>query len=187
MCCLTCTYYDPTEPAAHKIARESGQCESQCGKEWDWHTAFRYVQSHSRGEPLYGVCRFNPEGVKKPSWDICGQHRPVLDVNSNGWGIQEYKQQCGLMEWSRKQYLNIRDKVGRDARDYASREILRGENRDLRRQLAVARKRSASRLARLQKAAKVKPEKNESVVVVTPLRLVANGSEVQPHDREEAA
>lgn len=185
MCCLTCTYFDPTEPEAHKIAREAGRCEAHCGKEWNWLTAIHYVQEHV--EPLHGVCRFSPEGVKKSSWGVCGQHKPILDPQDNRRGVTafrpgDYSYSCkGLIEWSQEQYRNIKqDKLQSHLTRQETRELER-QNRELRRQLVTARKRSASRLAKLQKVAKVEPkpvELNEPVAVLesaTPLRLVVNG------------
>lgn len=182
MCCLTCTYFDPTEPVEHKVRREAGLCEAHCGNEWSWHTALRYVQSHA--EPLHGVCRFNPEGVQKSSWGVCGQHKPVLNPQNNGWGITEYKSGAydydhrGLMEWARQQYLNIKE--DKKSFDRERVEHLEEVNQALRKQLTTARKRSASRLARLQKAAKAEPKPVEVIEApapqpVAPLRLVANG------------
>jgi hypothetical protein len=169
MCCLTCAYFDPIEPEAHKIARESGQCEAHCGREWDWYTAFRYIQSHE--EPLHGICRHNPVNVSKPSWGVCGQHKPVLSPD-NGWGVRAFGRDSdhSLLDWARKQYLNIK----RGPENRREQELLEQQNRELRRQLAIARKRSASRLAKLQKGAK--PKSVEPNVLPEPqLRLVVNG------------
>lgn len=170
MCCLTCAYFDPIESSEHRKEREANRCTSQCGKQWDWHTAFHYVGAHE--EPLFGICRHAPEGLRKASWDVCGQHYPVLPSLDNGWGVREFGSKDNdrsLMEFAQEQYLTIKNfnKTSENGRIAALEE----QNRALRKQLATARKRSAVRLARLQKAAK--PIK-EARSVQPQLRLVAN-------------
>lgn len=163
MCCLTCAYFDPIEPEFHKKQREAGQCQSACGKKWHWHTAFRYVMEHDQNRPLQGACRLNPQPMAKASWDFCGQHEPVLD-ESNGWGIRKFNPQSGersLKEWANRQYWNIR-KGGDEGNHFNKRtRELEESNAELRRQLATARKRSAARLAKLQKNTTKKPKKTK--------------------------
>jgi hypothetical protein len=169
MCCLTCSYFQAIEPPEHKAAREAGRCEGSCGKEWNWRTAILYVRNHK--EPLKGFCRFNPLAVETSPWGACGQHRPVLGKD-NGWGIRAFdgERDCGLMEWAIKGY---RDLMRGDSGDWSSRRLnyLEEMNGQLRQQLAAARKRSASRLARLQKNKKPRPE--PKLPEPSMLRLVA--------------
>lgn len=176
MCCLTCAYFNPTEPPEHKVEREANRCASRCGNEWNWHTAFRYVAEHDA--LLHGVCIHDPKKREMASWDVCGQHIPVLS-GENGWGLREFKsseRDRSLVEWARDQYWMI--KAGGPNRNTRVAE-LEAQNQSLRNQLATARKRSASRLARLQKAAKpakpTKPTKTDEPLQPQ-LRLVANAS-----------
>ena len=176
MCCLTCKYFDPTEPPEHKAAREAGNCEESCGKKWNCFTVFRFVQRHQDAR-LAGLCRFNPDPLKVWSWHACAQHQPVLDPLANGWGITafgqhrttggHYNEQLSLTEWAAQQFWAIKRKEGDQTYQDQRISDLETSNRLLRNQLASARKRSASRLARLQK--KPKPDKPQP----QPLRLVA--------------
>ena len=171
MCCLTCSYFSATEPPEHKAAREAGRCESSCGKEWSWATVFRYVQNHDT--TLSGYCRLNPNMQPVVSWEVCGQHRLVCG-RDNGWGLHAFdieKGQVSLVEWARRQYWHVKRNEG-DWR-YRRMSELERTNGELRQQLAVARKRSASRLARLQKLQNKRPKPEPKLPEPSVLRLVA--------------
>ena len=159
MCCLTCAYFQAVEPPEHKAAREAGKCEGACGDKWDWHTVFRYVQNHK--EPLKGFCLLNPVPTPTTPRNACGQHKPVLGSN-NGWGVRAYDERDrGLVEWATQQYRNV---VLKEYVTWEQERInhLQTMNTRLRQQLATARKRSESRLARLQKQ-KRKPDRKSVV------------------------
>jgi hypothetical protein len=140
-----------------------------CGKEWNWHAAFRFVGSHE--ELLHGVCRLDPARIGKSSWDVCSRHQPVLE-DENGWGVRKF-QSGSLVEWGRKQYLNIKEFSARSKQRKSEFEKVSDENASLRRQLAAARKRSAGRLARLQKVAEPEAAKSPDLQPASPLRLVS--------------
>jgi hypothetical protein len=151
MSCLVCKYFQPTEPEDHRRRRESGQCESNCGKEWNQYTAVRYYKNHKRG--LQGWCMFYPKPEQKESGHVCAQiDVPDYFYNSH-WGLERIEPREHLFEWARKQMTNL---VQTSWENRRIRE-LDETNMELRRQLAAARKVSASRLARLQK--QPKPEK----------------------------
>jgi hypothetical protein len=171
MCCLTCSYFEATEPPDHKAAREAGRCEGSCGKKWDWHTIFRYVQNHD--EPLKGFCRLTPVRTPVVPWDACAQHHPVVG-NYDSWNISAFDadRDHGLVEWAVDQYTRLKRK--QYSWEVRRRTYLEEQNSELRQQLTVARKRSASRLARLQKLQKNnKPKPEPKLPEPQQLRLVA--------------
>lgn len=152
MPCLVCKYFQPTEPEQHKKLRESGHCESHCGREWSRYTAVQYVKNHK--QDLTGWCMLNPEGRPKQSGHVCGQvDIPSYYFNAN-WGLERIKEDEHLFEWAQKQYTVLANGTHRDRRN----AYLETDNAELRRQLQAARKISASRLKRLQKSEQPEPK-----------------------------
>lgn len=150
MPCLICKYFQAIEPEAHKQLRESGRCESHCGKEWNFWTAVNLVKRHRL--PVDGWCLFYPEARLKKSGHVCGQ----IDVPEHlytHWGLERRESHHTLMGWSERQYHKLFEKPWEEQR----REDLEEQNKELRRQLEASRRVSASRLARLKKQ---KPEQS---------------------------
>jgi hypothetical protein len=151
MPCILCKYYQPTEPEDHRQLRESGQCESNCGKEWNNHTAVRYYKNHRKS--LDGWCVLNPKPEPRRAGHVCAQIEiPEYFYNGN-WGVERIDPDEFLLDWSHKQITNLCNGTWTSRRN----DELEEQNVELRNQLTAVRKISASRLKRLQKI-KDKPE-----------------------------
>lgn len=148
MTCLVCRYYQPSEPAAHKQAREAGQCESNCGDRWDQHTAIAYVKNHG---VLDGWCGLHPETKPFKCNHVCGDISVREYFFNHHWCVEPFKGEDNLFEWAQKTFntvLHGADYYGRRRREISE---LTEKNAELKRQLKRAREVSASRLKRLQK------------------------------------
>jgi hypothetical protein len=152
MPCLVCKYFQAIEPQDHRELRETGRCQSSCGDRWNSMTAVRYVREHKKD--LKGWCMFNPAPLEKHSGHVCAQIDIPEYFYNSAWGLEHREPRDHLFEWARQQHTNLM------RGSWASRrnEELEEQNVELRRQLAAARKVSASRLKRLQKQKPEKPE-----------------------------
>lgn len=164
MPCLICRYFQPAEPQEHKQQRETNQCESHCGREWDQFTAIRYVRNH--GGMLDGWCRLYPEAKRVAHNHVCGQISVRDYYFNSSWGVERMDPDDNLFEWASGALTTVLD-GGSFSRQRL--EHLEGQNRELRRQLKRAREVSASRLKRLQKS----DDEPEAKPEPAPLRLVA--------------
>jgi len=173
MCCLVCKYFDPIEPNDHKQLREAGRCEANCGKEWTNVTAVRFVREHRKN--IDGWCLHRPEPKLKNSGHICAQISVPEYFFNKYWGLERMESDDTLRGWARNV---MRDLM---AESYEQQRIdqLEKHNTELLRQLAAARKISASRLARLKKQP-ITPARSDYP------RLVAS-NESQPEKTESAA
>ena len=151
MTCLVCRYFQPAEPPEHKQAREARQCEAHCGNKWNQHTAIQYVKHHGT---LGGWCRLHPEPKHFNHNHICGQISLPDYFFNHHWCVEPLTERDNLFEWAEKTLATVLHGPNRWDRTNELRE----DNAELRRQLKRAREISASRLKRLQKTDKSKPE-----------------------------
>ena len=169
MTCLICRYFQPTEPPEHKAEREAGKCQSFCGREWDQHTAIRYVQNHGS---IQGWCRLQPEPRRCGYNHVCGSISVREYFYNPHWAVERFQPNDNLFEWASNALTTV---LGGGNPRYQDRRRLVDENKELRRQLKRAREISASRLERLQKTNNEPEHKQEPEQASTPVypRLVA--------------
>lgn len=148
MPCLICRYFQPIEPPEHRVQREARACEHNCGNKWDQHTAIRYYRNHQ--QHLQGFCHLHPTAVKVSSGYVCAQIAPPEYFFNPHWALERLEPNDNLYEWTAKALGVLLHGHWADAQN----NRLADENRKLREQLKIARKRSAARLARLQKTSK---------------------------------
>ena len=155
MTCLICRYFQPTEPPQHKLDREAGRCESHCGKEWDHHTAIRYIKNH--GGQIDGWCRRHPEAKQVKHGHFCGDISVYDYFYNHHWAVEPIEPRQGLFDWAQEALSTVLHGSARANWSVRRNKRLEEQNVELRRQLKQARKISMSRLERLQKN-KPKPE-----------------------------
>lgn len=153
MPCLICRYFQAREPEQHKLDREAGRCEAQCGNKWEQHTALNYVKAHGK---LDGWCRLHPEPKLYPHNHVCGDISVREHFLNHHWRVEPFGLGDNIFEWAGKTLGII---LGDDGQTWREREGLRAreENVELRRRLKAARRVSAARLKRLQKIKDDKP------------------------------
>lgn len=166
MPCLLCQYFQPIEPEDHKRLRLSGNCQHSCGDSWDFNTAVTYVRRHRR--VLDGFCRLNPQPLARSCADVCGQIAFHLPYWVDGIHGPEDRSIHTLVDWSREQMSILQDGTW----DRRQLDKFREEMPELKRQLKIARERSAARLAELKKLRSAKPHPTKRNL--KPLELVCD-------------
>ena len=165
MTCLICRYFQPTEPAQHKVDREAGRCASACGNRWNQITAIHHVRNHG---PIKGWCRLHPEPRPFDHNHVCGYIVVREFFHNQYWAVERLKPDDNLFEWAQ----NALTAVINGTWNWREQHRLAEENTELKRQLKAARKISASRLKRLQEPEKEKKPSRELEPTVFP-HLVA--------------
>jgi hypothetical protein len=168
MPCLICRYYQPREPEQHKLDREAGRCEANCGNRWEQHTALHYVKAHGK---LDGWCRLHPEPKLYPHNHVCGDVSVRAYFLNHNWRVTPFGPEDNIFEWAGKT-LGV---VLHGDNNWLERERAHAveQNVELKRQLKAARKVSASRLKRLQKIDKKpisEPNTSEPEAPIEPFR-----------------
>jgi hypothetical protein len=156
MSCLFCTYYLAIEPPQHREQRLAGTCPDGCAAHAGWNPgdAMRYVKRTN--ENLAGQCHVEAAALQKRCSDICGKFELTEKGVPYNLEVRPRKPGEHLHEWAREQMLLW---VRGQPRDRWL-EMAQSEARRAKRELAVARKRSAARLARL-KQLEAKPLKQK--------------------------
>ena len=146
MSCLFCVYYVATEPLQHRQQREAGTCPDGCARTgWTPANAMRYVKHTNTN--IAGECHVGAATLQKNCTDVCGKFEVANRSAPYGLKVNPRPDGQNLHEWAREQmHLWIRGKP-RDVRLEEAEQDVRG----LRYQLAIARKRSAARMARIKK------------------------------------
>jgi len=162
MACLFCKNFQAIEPEEHKKQRETNQCQSYCGKDWNFHTAIVLYRDHPEYRAaLKGWCCLYPQAIQRGAGHVCAQIQIPDYLHNHHWRIPRRDDSDhnhhSLFDWAGATLGALCHKSW-EQRQHENLEL---KYQSLQRQLENVQRISASRLARLQKQPKQEKPKQE--------------------------